>query len=124
VAIQNTPLTQETKYKVTILDIYNRIKHIEFGIITKDKYNETIDTLIQSPSDNEICYWGLGASNFNVSQNYFNSGNRLNVNTVIYLHFKPREFFKIYNDSKSINLEKSLSNNTNIYYIYTALKYH
>lgn len=120
------PLTEPCTFKVHVEAVYESDRYVDFGIITKSKYDTTKGTLTNSFSSGSISYCGYshgGGLTGNYPSTSASSSDGLKPGSHFYMRYEPGVTIKFYDDDNKINLNMDMTGKTDEYYL-TCTVYH
>lgn len=120
------PLLEPCTYKVHVEAVYEGDRYVDFGIITKSKYDSTKNGFINTFNSGGISYCGYSVSG-GVSGTYLttssNSGSGLKPGSHFYMRYEPGVIIKYYNDEGTIDLKLDMTGKNDEYYLF-CVNYH
>ncbi len=125
-ALYKPPLSKKCVFKVTVKSLYETDRFIDVGIASKSKFNKIKTNFVNSFSSGGISYCGYshgGGLTGNYPSTSANSSDGMKPGAHFYLSFQPKKEIKFYNDQKTINLQMSMVNKTEDYFLFCVL-YH
>lgn len=119
-------MTEPCLFKVHVEAVYESDRYVDFGIITKSKFDTTKNTFTNSFSSGSISYCGYshgGGLTGTYPSTSASSSDGLKPGSHFYMRYEPGVTIRFYDDDGKVDLKKDMSNNNEEYYL-TCSVYH